>query len=321
MDEGWDRECFHESSNNRPTQGENIMTKRYLKISTPVIGFCLFYGFLLTGYIFGADTSLEAKIKELQQSIKVLEQKATRAQDVIDIQNLQGRYEAIHNAQEWLAYKLFANRPDTTFEITFAKKVGYEAIKEGYLNLQKMNEGGGAPRGGSAPAGGASGGTPPAGNTRGGTAPAGGAPSSGAPGGGTRGGSNPTVAQRIHPIGTPVIVVADDGQTAKATFTSLGFEGNAWCYGKYTNSYIKINGKWYIWHMKWNRMFMTDYYKSWSDQTLEEIQNFTAEPGIDNRYLMVPGKKAPTLTSPQPYKTWTKEDEDGGWYKKETVEP
>jgi len=249
-----------------------------------------------------------------------LELAVTRAQDVIDIQNLQGRYEAIHNAQEWLAYKLFANRPDTTFEITFAKKVGYEAIKEGYLALKSMNEGGGVPGGapgGSPPAGGAPGGSPPAGGAPGGSPPAGGAPGGSPPGGGP--GNN--TAQRIHPVATPCIVVADDGQTAKATFTSLGFEEDSWCYGKYTNSYIKMDGKWYIWHMKWNRCFMTDYYKCWSDQTLDEIQNFTAAEGIDNRYLMVPGKKLPTLTAPQPYKTWTKEDEDGGWYKKETVDP
>lgn len=227
----------------------------------------------------------------------------TRAQDVIDIQNLQGRYEAIHNAQEWLAYKLFANRPDTTFEITFAKHKGYEAIKEGYLALQKMNEGGGAPTGG------APGGTPPVGGA---------APGGAGPGGAS---SRGKVAQRIHPVATPCIVVADDGQTAKATFTSLGFEGDDWCYGKYTNSYIKIDGKWYIWHMKWNRCFMTNFYKCWSDQTLDEIQNNTGGEGIDNRYLMVPGKKLPTLTAPQPYETWTKADEDGGWYKKETLEP
>lgn len=274
------------------------MIKKHLGILTLVMGFGLFFSCLLTGYVFGAEKSIEERLK-------ALELKATRTQDVVDIQNLQGRYEAIHNSQEWLAYKLFANRPDTTFEITFAKHVGYEAIKAGYLALQKMNEGGGAPGGapaGSAP-GGASSGKAPAGSAPGGTSP------------------GSSVAQRIHPIGTPVIVVADDGQTAKATFTSLGFEGNAWCYGKYTNSYIKIEGKWYIWHMKWNRMFMTDYYKSWNDQTEAEIKNFTAAEGIDNRYLMLPGKKVSTLTAPQPYKTWTKEDEDGGWYKRETVEP
>jgi len=265
----------------------------------------------------GADQAMaktnEDSSKSFEERLKALDLKATRAQDVIDIQNLQGRYETVHNAQEWLAYKLFANRPDTTFEITFAKHVGYEAIKAGYLALQKMNEGGGAAPGGT-PAGAGPGGAPagaPAG------AVAGGAPG-GAPGGASSSGK---VAQRIHPLGTPVVVVADDGQTAKATFTSMGFEGDCWCYGKYTNSYIKIDGKWYIWHMKWNRMFMTDYYKRWSDQTLEEVVNFKAADGIDNRYLMLPGKKVPTLTAPQPYKTWTKEDEDGNWYKKETVEP
>jgi hypothetical protein len=299
------------------------MSKRHAGILTLVMGCSLLFVLILPAVVFGADASLEEKIKNLEKSIKIAEQKAIRAQDVIDIQNLQGRYEAIHNSQEWLAYKLFANRPDTTFEITFAKHKGYDAIKAGYLALQAQSEGsgtrgGGASGAGAAPAGGA------------GVAPGGTSGAGGAPGGGP-GGSSTTVAQRIHPIGTPVIVVADDGQTAKATFTSLGFEGNAWCYGKYTNSYIKIDGKWYIWHMKWNRLFMTDYYKSWTDQTLEEIYSSFREKDehgfpvlpkdIDNRYLMVPGRKVPTLAAPQPYATWTAADEDGGWYKRETVEP
>jgi hypothetical protein len=28
-----------------------------------------------------------------------------------------------------------------------------------------------------------------------------------------------------------------------------------WCYGKYANDYIKIDGKWYLWHKKWLRGF------------------------------------------------------------------
>jgi hypothetical protein len=88
------------------------MGKRYAGILTVVMYCSLLFVFSLPGFVFGADTAVEQKIKSLEQSIKSLELKATRAQDVIDIQNLQGRYEAIHNSQEWLAWMLFADRPD-----------------------------------------------------------------------------------------------------------------------------------------------------------------------------------------------------------------
>lgn len=134
----------------------------------------------------------------------------------------------------------------------------------------------------------------------------------------------------IHPIPSPVIVVADDGKTAKATFTSFGFEGNSWCYGKYANSYIKIDGKWYIWHMKWLRCFKTPFSTAWYDQTVEEVYEFTTldddgnpilDPNIDYSYLAAPGKTIKTIAAPEPYATWTEADEDGGWWKKETEIP
>jgi hypothetical protein len=125
--------------------------------------------------------------------------------------------------------------------------------------------------------------------------------------------------------------VADDGQTAKATFTSLGFE-DGWCYGMYANSYIKINGEWKIWHMKWLRCFKTNFYKSWDDQTIDEIYEFTqgqkdkwgfpkVSADIDYSLLNAPGKVVKTITAPKPYATWAKEDEDGSWWKRDTVTP
>jgi hypothetical protein len=52
-----------------------------------------------------------------------------------------------------------------------------------------------------------------------------------------------------HPLSTPIIVVADDGQTAKGTFVSLGHETHydsqtkkydaQWAFGKYALDFIK----------------------------------------------------------------------------------
>ena len=93
-------------------------------------------------------------------------------------------------------------------------------------------------------------------------------------------------AMFIHPLTTPNIQVAADGQTAKGIWISPGLEtyyyghehtcpdghveGNApmrayWCWGRYACDFIKEDGAWKIWHMKWIRDFRCDYYQSWVD--------------------------------------------------------
>ena len=127
------------------------------------------------------------------------------------------------------------------------------------------------------------------------------------------------------------VIVAGDGNTAKATFTSFGFERSGWSYGKYANSYIKIDGKWYLWHKKWLRGFSANYYKSPEDETIDEIFEWTKDRDengfpivnkeLTTSYLWYPGKENMTITAPQPYDTWSAEDEDGKWWKKPTVTP
>lgn len=299
------------------------MIRKNVGILALVMGFGLFFSCLFTGNVFGKESSVEERIKSLEQSIKKLEEankalelKAQRAQDVIEIQNLQARYCAVHNTQEHLSWMLFADRPDTSKEITMEKIIGFDNIKASYFRMAEMAEGGG-----------------PSGSPQSGAAPAamegGGGFLMGMMG---MGGSTPRYGvAHIHPIGTPCIVVADDGKTAKATFTSLGFE-DGWCYGMYANSYIKIDGEWKIWHMKWLRCFKTPFDTYWNDQTIEEIYEFTqgqtdewgfplVNTEIDYSYLNAPGKVVETITAPKPYATWTEEDEDGGWWKRETIIP
>jgi len=312
---------------------------------------CAFFlGCLVPGYVFGAGSSMEDRIKaleennkRLEETVKALDLKATRAQDVLDIMNLQARYEAIHTSQESLTWMLFADRPDSTYEITHSRIIGFENIKLYLTDQKKLME---LYRAGKLPEGttifdfmgmmSAAGGDPSAGAASANTASVG-APSAGTSSGGVSsdrlafmgvgiGGLPP-----IHPISTPNIIVADDGKTAKATFTSLGMERGGWCYGKYANDYIKIDGKWYIWHEKWLRGFDNNFYKSWNDQTIDEIFEWVqardengfpiVDKNLSYNYLWYPGKKSMTITAPQPYKTWTKEDDNGGWWKKPTVTP
>lgn len=278
-------------------------------ILIPALLGVLTFGFLMPAHVLGADASLEKRVESLEKTIEKLQHQATRAQDVLDIMYLQARYEAIHNSDESLGWMLFADRPDTTQEITHSRIIGFDNIKKSYLEGYKaLSESEDLPEGTVI------GWTGFAGMEEGAKPPEG------------MGG------MRIHPIGTPCIVVADDGQTAKATFTSFGIEGPGWCYGKYANSYIKIDGKWYIWHMKWLRNFKINFYKAWFDQTLDEIYEFTqgktdqwgfpaVNSEIDYSYLYAPGKEVETITAPKPYKTWTKEDENGEWWKRKTIEP
>ena len=263
---------------------------------------------------------------DASQSIEERLAALERVRDAYEIANLQGRYEAIHNGQEPLSVALFAKRSDTSKEITRDKLIGYDTIVADY----KRMAGGGGPMPSGGPGG--PGGSPPNGAGIPGGAPQGGP--AGSAGGampfGPGGPGKNDLIKAMHPLGTPVIVVADDGKTAKATFTSLGFEGNNWCYGKYANSYIKIDGQWYIWHMKWLRCFKTPYNKAWYDQTEDEIYEFAPQKdangkrimpeGINFNMLAAPGKEIKTIACPRPYKTWTKEDEDGGWWKRETTE-
>jgi hypothetical protein len=321
-------------------KGEQFMNKKNPSIITLVVVCIFFLGGILPANVFGAGSSIEERInalentnKRLEETVKSLELKATRAQDVLDIMNLQARYEAIHTSQESLTWMLFANRPDCTYEITHSRVIGFENIKlylTDHKKLMELYKAGKLPEGttlydwqaglasaastGSAPAGAAS----PGSSSK---ATANTVPSMGV-----------SSLPPIHPISTPNIIVADDGQTAKATFTSFGYERGGWCYGKYANAYIKIDGKWYIWHEKWLRGFSTSYYKSPEEQNVKQIFEWVKDfdenglPKVDKnltaKYLWYPGKKdGMTITAPQPYKTWTKEDENGGWWKRDTVKP
>jgi hypothetical protein len=309
--------------------------------------------------------SLEDRIKQLEESFNAVKLQATRAQDALDVMCVQARYEAIHSTQESLAWMLYANRPDSVDEVTHSKIIGFEYIKMQFTDVQKLHElykagklpagthihmmaipgmtatgtPGGAP--GGSQGGPPSGGTPGAGAPGGGGAPAGGGvPLAGGGPGDFKHGTSPAVKlfgkgqatiPPIHPISSANVVVAGDGKTAKATFTSFGFERSGWSYGKYANSYIKVNGKWYLWHKKWLRGFSADYYKSPEDETIDEIFEWTKDRDangfpvvakeLSTNYLWYPGKENMTITAPQPYDTWTDEDEENKWWKKPTVTP
>jgi hypothetical protein len=297
------------------------MIKKAVWAAGALIAFVLILVAMIPRHVAADQKTLEQRVTDLEKNLADVKMQATRAQDVLDIENLQARYEAIHSSQENLTWMLFANRPDDTYEITHSHVIGYENIKLYLTDHEKLME---LYRAGKLPAG---------------THLMDWMASIKAGGGPTSNNANKKVwgegradLPPIHPIETPNIIVAEDGKTAKATFVSLGFEAGGWCYGKYANDYIKVDGKWYLWHEKWLRGFRTSSLsQSPQDQTIDQIFEFTKDRDANGfpvvpkelsaQYLWYPGKESMTITAPRPYQTWTKEDDNGAWWKKPTVEP
>ncbi len=88
---------------------------------------------------------------------------------------------------------------------------------------------------------------------------------------------------------TPIVVVAEDGQTAKGLWTSQGVdtwrEGDKhpdayWRWGYYAVDFINEKGTWKIWHMTFYPLFLTRYEKPW---TQAPAYNYTFYPVSPDR--------------------------------------
>jgi hypothetical protein len=73
-----------------------------------------------------------------------------------------------------------------------------------------------------------------------------------------------------HQLTTPLIEVAEDGQTAKAVWMSPGHEtvpgllpGGHWVWGRYAIDFVKEGGQWKIWRLWYYPTFRTRYERDW----------------------------------------------------------
>ena len=83
----------------------------------------------------------------------------------------------------------------------------------------------------------------------------------------------PEGAFNEHLLTSPVIEIAEDGQTAYAVWISPGAETRhvqpdgrleaIWIWGKYGVDLIKEDGQWKFWHFIITQDFMCDYHHSW----------------------------------------------------------
>ncbi len=122
-----------------------------------------------------------------------------------------------------------------------------------------------------------------------------------------------------HQLTTPMIQVAEDGQTAKGVWFSPGHETQIvdgklqayWCYGKYAADFIKEDGKWKIWHWHWYDTFKCPYEKSWvavgPGAPPPDIAEHPANKPTTYRSSYFPtGVREPIPVCPEPYETWGK---------------
>ena len=137
-------------------------------------------------------------------------------------------------------------------------------------------------------------------------------------------GAAPFGLQIMHTLTTPVIEVAEDGQTAKGVWLSpgcitvpVGGKLQAlWHWDRYAIDFAKEDGRWKIWHFWVGKEFSTPYEKSWVDSALDstpgvQFDNIPGFPRPNSPSLATYGGyspfKAPQFVPipPVPYRTFS----------------
>jgi hypothetical protein len=123
-----------------------------------------------------------------------------------------------------------------------------------------------------------------------------------------------------HDLATPIVQVAGDGQTAKGTWCSPGYETHrhpdgslepVWCWGKYAIDFVKENGEWRFWHFKWFRTFMIPFDKSWVEAGLRpSMRHELGKPSRFHRPYTPDTAALSIPPAPAAYETWTDEESD-----------
>jgi hypothetical protein len=125
----------------------------------------------------------------------------------------------------------------------------------------------------------------------------------------------------LHPMVSPMVVVAGDGKTAKGMWLTTGFVahkdkagvlGATWEWGTYGIDFIKEDGQWKFWHFHIYRLFRTGWDKGLKDWNPDaEVMKVPDDikpdgPGVDD-YPYRPNEVfilKPDL--PEPYEKWDK---------------
>lgn len=110
-------------------------------------------------------------------------------------------------------------------------------------------------------------------------------------------------------LGTPVIEVAGDGQTARGQWTSLMAVGKTheedpkpqalWIWWKTSIDFVKEDGEWKVWHYLKNPIFATPYTKDWVENSLGLPP--VPEPGTQKG---IPGHGTPDRATTKAYDSY-----------------
>ena len=230
------------------------------------------------------------RLDALKDENRKLRLEVERAHAVNDIQRLIGQYYNNHlpgHSDQYMTmattWKLFADRPDTTYEVAdYGYFVGFDNVKA-FLDPTRPDHMGEPPRPLMDGAG----------------------------------------AMFEHWLTTPMIVVAGDGQTARGVWHCPGSETAGpmcqWALGRVSCDFIKIDGEWKIWHYHYYRIFRTDFDTPWNKMDQSNISRKTDKEtyglvGGDPDRILPPtyfnpfGPDAimePVPPTPEPYDTWT----------------
>jgi hypothetical protein len=132
--------------------------------------------------------------------------------------------------------------------------------------------------------------------------------------------SKPKVGDLVeHDLTTPVIEVAKDCKTAKATWFCPGFftlvipgekPKARWRWHKIGAAFIKEDGQWKLWKYHVYSTFICDFYKSWTDEVIEGwgfMKDLNPKPCTfkDNPYR-IDGVRTLDPAPPEAYDTWDK---------------
>ncbi len=91
----------------------------------------------------------------------------------------------------------------------------------------------------------------------------------------------------MYTVDTPIVTVAEDGETAYGVWTSAGVdtwrEGDEhpegyWRWGKYAVDFIRENGVWKIWKLRFYPYFLTKYSESWTKAPAYDYAFFPVTP-------------------------------------------
>lgn len=131
----------------------------------------------------------------------------------------------------------------------------------------------------------------------------------------------------MHLMLQPVIEVAGDGKTARATFWAAGLMAGkdrktgepscGWEWNRYAEDFVKEDGKWKLWHHHVFPLFRIGWDQTWADAFKKNQNEITGggmkfpeklkkyyHPATPKDRFYDPNEVLPEIPPPDPYETW-----------------